>query len=196
MATDPSKLETRKKKRPCHWRLTVNERHLFAPICVTLWLRPPMLTQGQRHKTCHPKSGPRPRQPCSYVNVSAHGDSWAWHIGLNMHVRHWPQRKHVCARWPWFICMCLCSRAHRPSWSECVTVTFPMGRSLTTVFICRTVHISSWVKAKRKKRLISAPLCRGMPCHLAASLPKGLLLSSVYMHENIHIFKKLIWLSH
>lgn len=81
----------------------VNERQLSALMFVTLWLRPPALTPGQRHEACHPKSRRGPRQPCSYVNVSACTHSWAWQISLNMQL--WLQHKHLRAR---RVCVCVC----------------------------------------------------------------------------------------
>ncbi len=171
----------KQRERLCHWRRTAEWR---ASLC----LHPsrcdsaPPVTRGQWHKTCHPASQPGPQQPGSYVNVSACTDSRVGHISLNMHVHHWLERKHLCTCRAQYICVrvwvsrltvCVCVCLSR-SWN--VTVTFPVGRSLTTVFICYTAHISSWGQA-------------GWKWHLATSTLSGVL--SVCLHLFLLLFSLL-----
>lgn len=157
----------------------------------------PLATRGKRRKTCHPASQPGPRQPSSYVNVSACADSWVWHISLNMHVQHWLERKHpyvqgsvhLCARvcvFPGSQCVCL-------SWSWYVIVTFPVGRSLTTVFICQTAHISSWVQAGWTWHLISSTLSGVLSVCLDLILFVSLLLIPFPSENLCFISSELIY---
>lgn len=133
----------KRRERLCHWRLTVNERHLctFSPVTI---VTPPLRWPAG--------SGIRPVTPNHSLSHDSQAHMWMCQhaqihesdISLKIHVQHWLEHKHLCTCRAQYICVCCVSR-HTMRMSELILVCYsdiPGGKEPARLFSFARLPIS------------------------------------------------------